>query len=120
MSQIHSLLGWPIVAINGVAALWALAAHWIESARVRTLWVVTFVGQALIAVEAFIGAATLASVGDGRPGFHMFYGFLALTGVMMLYAYRSYDQLAEYRYLLYGAGGLFVTGLLIRTVLLNQ
>ena len=80
----------------------------------------TFTAQALIAVEAFIGAAALTSFDGERPGFHLFYGFLALTGVMMLYAYRSYDQLAEYRYLLYGAGGLFVTGLLIRAVLLNQ
>lgn len=84
------------------------------------MWAVIFIAQALIFAQAFIGAAALSSFEGDRPGFHLFYGFLALTGVLLLYAYRSYEQLAQYRYLLYGVGGLFISGLLVRTVLLQR
>ena len=47
----------------------------------------------------------------------MFYGFIALVGVGLLYSYRH--QLAEYRYLLYGGGGLFLMGLAIRAMTID-
>lgn len=120
MSELHNALGWPVVGLNAFASIWALIAHWSEAARTRAMWIVIFLAQGLIFVQAFLGAAALSSFDGPRPGFHLFYGFLSLTGVLMLYAYRSYEQLAQYRYLLYGGGGLFISGLLVRTVLLNN
>jgi len=119
MAALHAALGWPVVVINAVGAFWALAAHRNPQLATRALWPTIFAGQGLIFVQAFLGAATLSAFDGERPGFHIFYGFLAMTGVMVLYAYRNYEGLSRYRYLLYGLGGLFVAGLLIRTVLLN-
>lgn len=120
MTELHSALGWPVVIVNGIGALWALAAHWRPEVATRALWPTIFVGQGLIFVQAFLGAAALSGFDGERPGFHIFYGFLAMTGVLLLYAYRNYEGLSRHRYLLYGLGGLFVAGLLIRTVLLNS
>lgn len=119
MEALHAALGWPVVIINAIGAIWALVAHRRPEAATRLLWPMIFVGQALICVQAFIGAATLSALDGERPGFHIFYGFLAMTAVLVLYAYRNYEGLSRYRYLLYGFGGLFVAGLLVRTVLLN-
>ena len=49
-------------------------------------------------------------------GEHMFYGFLTFAGVGIIIGYR---HLSEYKYLLYGIGGLFVMGLAIRAMFLN-
>ncbi len=49
-------------------------------------------------------------------GTHMFYGFLTFVGVGIILGYR---HLSEYKYLLYGIGGLFVMGLAIRAMFLN-
>ena len=48
------------------------------------------------------------------PQFHMFYGFVAIIAVAIIYSYRA--QMAKYRYLLYGFGGLFLMGLGIRAM----
>ena len=46
----------------------------------------------------------------------MFYGFLTLLAVGLIIGYR---QLAQYRNLLYGLGGLFIMGLSIRAMTLT-
>jgi len=78
------------------------------------LWVSTAVAQALLFVHATLGGILVATDAAGREvgREHMFYGFLTLTGVVILYGYRR--QLGEWVYLLYGFGGLFVMGLAIR------
>jgi hypothetical protein len=44
----------------------------------------------------------------------MFYGFLGIIAVGILYSYRP--QVQQWRYLLYGFGGLFIMGLGIRAM----
>ena len=48
----------------------------------------------------------------------MFYGFVAIIAVAIIYSYRP--QIAKYRYLLYGFGGLFLMGLGIRAMLVGN
>jgi hypothetical protein len=44
----------------------------------------------------------------------MFYGFVALITVGIVYSYRQ--QMAQWKYLLYGLGGLFLMGLALRAI----
>jgi hypothetical protein len=50
--------------------------------------------------------------------FHELYGFSGLFAVAILYGYRQ--QLRDRRYELYGLGGLFITGLGIRAMVLHR
>ena len=119
MQSLHLWLTWPLIGLNALVALWSLAAHWVEQLDTASLWRVTIVAHALIGVQAFIGVAAMSGFEGERPGTHIFYGFLAMLGVGLLFSYRQYPAMAQYRLLLYGGGGLFVVGLLIRTALLQ-
>ena len=97
--------------VGGVAGGLTTAAHWIESLRVRQLWWLHHVFHLLIAVQVTFGALLIANSELDANGEHVFYGFLTFIGVGLILGYR---HLTEYRYLLYGLGGLFVMGLAIR------
>lgn len=113
LADLHVALGLPVILANAAVALWAFAAHWLKPLQVRALWWAVAAAQVSIFVQATLGAVGLTDGAD-RPGIHFFYGFLAITGVALLYAWRSNEALAQWRYLVYGLGGAFVTGLLIR------
>lgn len=102
---------------NGVAGVWALAAHWRPAARVAALWWFTVVVQSSIFVEVALGVAFQRSSGIEPTQMHLLYGFASLFGVGILYAYRQ--QLADRVYLLYGCGGLFLMGMGIRSMILH-
>lgn len=102
---------------NGVAGVWALAAHWRPAARVAALWWFTVVVQCAIFVEVALGVAFQRSSGIEPTQMHLLYGFASLFGVGILYAYRH--QLADRVYLLYGCGGLFLMGMGIRSMILH-
>ena len=103
---------------NGVAGLWALAAHRVEGLRTPALWWCTALVEVSVFVEVGLGVAMVS--GQKRPveQFHMFYGFLCIVVVGILYSYRQ--QLRRWQYLLYGLGGLFVMGLAIRALSLGR
>ncbi len=103
---------------NGLAGVWALAAHWVESLRSRALWWFTVVAEVAIFVQVALGVAMVSKDKIDPPQFHMFYGFVALIAVALIYAYRS--QMLARRYLLYGFGGLFLMGLGIRAMLVGS
>jgi hypothetical protein len=113
----HDVVAWIIVVGNGVAGAWALVAHWAEPLRVRALWWVTGVAEVAIFVQAGIGVALLGRADYADPGFHLFYGFLAIIAVGIIYSYRP--QMQPWRHLLYGFGGLFIMGLCIRAMTLG-
>ena len=117
-ASLHSTLAWVVLAANGAGALWSLAAHRFERLRVRALWWFVILAQVLLLAEIVIGVG-LMGVSDRRaPGIHTFYGFVTLAAIGILFSYRS--QVGRVRhYLLYGWGGLFITGLVIRTMILN-
>ncbi|HEX9993569.1 MAG TPA: hypothetical protein VGB14_11640 [Acidimicrobiales bacterium] len=104
-----------VVLGNALAGLWALGAHWLPALRGRALWWFTVVAEVAIFVQVALGVGLVAGEGLEAPQFHLFYGFVAIIAVGILYSYRQ--QLAPWRYLLYGLGGLFLMGLGIRAML---
>ncbi len=117
LSDLHTAMAWVVVIANGVAGLWALAAHFTEQARHKVLWKFIAVAQILLFVEVALGVARLQQLEGEPPEFHTFYGFLTLIVVAILYGYRV--QLNHIRYLLYAGGSLFIMGLAIRAMTLD-
>lgn len=106
-----------VIAGNGLAGAWALAAHWLPSLRTRALWWFTLAVEVAIFVQVGLGVVLVAGQGREAAQFHMFYGFVAIVAVGIIYSYRQ--QLSHRRYLLYGFGGLFLMGLGIRALLVG-
>jgi len=117
LSNAHLIMAWVVVITNGIAGVWALAAHFFEKVRHRALWPFITVAQVLLFVEVALGVARLQQLEGEPPEFHTFYGFLTLIAVAILYGYRT--QLDHIRYLLYGGGSLFIMGLAIRAMFLD-
>lgn len=116
LSSLHEILAWVVIVATAIAGSWATLAHWLESLRRDALWVIQHISHALVVTQVFVGSM-LVGFGDIEADqTHMFYGFLTFVGVGLIIAYR---HLSEYRYLLYGLGGLFVMGLSIRALLLD-
>jgi hypothetical protein len=115
--DIHESFAWFVIIGNGLAGLWSLAAHWLEPLRTRALWWFTIVVEVAIFVQVAMGVGLVAGEGLEAPQFHMFYGFVAIIAVGIIYSYRN--QLEQWRYLLYGFGGLFLMGLGIRAMLVG-
>ena len=115
--DIHATWAWVVVVGNGLAGLWALAAHRLPAFRGKALW--WFIGAAQIAVvvQAFLGAILVGRYKVPLPQFHAFYGFFAIVTIAIIYSYRF--QLKHRLYLLYGGGSLFVMGLGIRAMQLH-
>ncbi len=116
--QLHEAWAWVVIISNGLAGLWALGAHRFEGLRGRALWWFTGAAEVAIFVQVCLGVGMVAGQHLVAPQFHMFYGFVALMSVAIIYSYRL--QIAQYRYLLYGGGGLFLMGLGIRAMLVGK
>lgn len=114
LRTLHTTNAWFVIVGNGAVGSWALAAHWWPSVRHRWLWIATAVVEVAIVVEVVLGVALQADSDVALDEFHAFYGFVALATVGIVYSYRS--QLQDYRYLLYGFGGLFLMGLGLRAL----
>ncbi len=115
--DVHEAWAWVVIIGNGLAGLWALAAHRVGGLRGRALWWFTGAVQAAVFVQVTLGVILVAGQKRVAPQFHMFYGFVALMAIAIIYSYRL--QIAQYRYLLYGGGGLFLMGLGIRAMLVG-
>ena len=114
----HVTLAWVTLAGNGAAAIWALAAHRLPRLQVRALWWFVLVAQLVLVAEIIVGVGLMAGQDRDVPGIHTFYGFVTLAAVGILFSYRN--QVGRGRhYLLYGWGGLFVAGLIIRTMIIG-
>lgn len=116
--EVHEGWAWVVVIGNGLAGLWALGAHRLPELRSRWLWRFTVAVEVAIFVQAALGVGLIAGESRKAPEFHLFYGFVAIIAVAIIYSYRA--QMARYRYLLYGFGGLFLMGLAIRAMLLAK
>ena len=116
LRDLHQSFAWFVVIGNGLAGLWALGAHWLQSLRSRALWWFIAIAELTIPVQVTMGVVMVSAQHRRPPQFHMFYGFVALLVVGLIYSYRQ--QLAHRKYLLYGLGSLFLMGLGIRAMLL--
>ncbi len=63
-SDLHASTAWVVIIGNGVAGMWALAAHWWEPLRVRALWIVTAVVEVALVIQVALGVAALSSLDD--------------------------------------------------------
>ena len=106
-----------MILSNALAGLWCLGAHRYEGLRTRALWWFTVIAELTVFVQVGLGVATMQADDLEPKQFHMFYGFVAIITVAILYSYRQ--QIAAYRYLLYGFGGLFLMGLGLRAVVVG-
>jgi hypothetical protein len=113
--DIHRAFAWFVIIGNGVAGLWALAAHRWPALRGRALWWFVVAVEVAIFVQVAMGVGLVAGQKLKAPKFHMFYGFVAIITVGLIYSYKA--QMERYRYLLYGFGGLFLMGLGIRAMI---
>ena len=118
LRDVHVAWAWVVVIGNGLAGLWALAAHRWPAVRSRALWWFTGVAEISLFVQVILGVVMVTAEDYEPPEFHMFYGFVALIAVAIIYSYRS--QMAKHRYLLYGVGGLFLMGLGIRAMVVGN
>lgn len=116
--DIHKAWAWVAIISNGLAGVWALAAHKITPLRTRALWWYTGVAEFTIFVQVTLGVIMVNKNKLEFPAFHAFYGFVAIMSVAIIYSYRH--QLKNKTYLLYGFGGLFLMGLGIRAMLVGQ
>lgn len=114
--EIHGFVAWVMVLLNAGAGAWALAAHRLEGLRVAPLWWLTASAQVSVAVQALLGVLVLEVDGREVDQLHVIYGFVALASVGILYSYRQ--QIEQWRFLLYGFGGLFLMGMGIRGMVL--
>ncbi|NQV97225.1 MAG: hypothetical protein HQ486_05475 [Acidimicrobiaceae bacterium] len=115
--EVHRSWSWIVIVGNGLAGVWALAAHKVFSLRSRALWWFTTLVQFTIFVQVILGVAIVNRDKIEYPAFHAFYGFVAIIAIAIIYSYRA--QLKSRVYLLYGFGGLFIMGLAIRAFLVS-
>lgn len=118
MGDLHAAFGWVVVVANAAVGIWALGAHWWPPLRARALWWATAAAEIAIFVQVGLGVAALGAAPEEPDDFHLFYGFVALATVGIVYSYaKTYQrQLEPYRYLLFGAAGLFLMGLGLRAM----
>ena len=116
ITSFHSVFAWVLIGSAALAGSWATAAHWVEPLRGRPMWVAQHTMHAMVVLQVVLGSIVVGFGGVEADQTHMFYGFLTFVGVGLIIGYR---QLSEYKYLLYGLGGLFIMGLAIRAALLD-
>lgn len=114
LRDLHVLLGWMLTVGNGLVGVWALGAHWIPMLRYRALWLVTAVVQVMILAQVALGVVNMQGLDAEMNGEHLFYGFVSAFTVGIIYSYRQ--QIEQWRFLLYGFGGLFLMGMGLRTI----
>lgn len=114
LRNLHIAVGWTMTVANGLVGLWALAAHWKPGLRHPSLWPATAVAEVLIVVQVALGVLNMNLNDLEVNGMHIFYGFVSAFTVGIIYSYRQ--QLEQWRYLLYGFGGLFLMGMGIRAI----
>ena len=76
MSDVHTDLGAVVIAVNALAALAGLYAWW--RAPTRAFWPLLRAGQALVMIEAVLGAALLLD-GKDLPRLHLIYGLVPIA-----------------------------------------
>jgi len=116
--DVHKNWAWFVIIGNGLAGIWALAAHKYVVLRTRALWWFIGIVEVAIFIQVALGVTLVNKYKYTFPKFHAFYGFIAIIAVAIIYSYRP--QLKGKTYLLYGGGSLFLMGLGIRAMIVGQ
>jgi hypothetical protein len=116
--DLHHSWSWFVIIGNGLAGLWALAAHRAPAMRTRALWWFIGLVEVAVFVQVILGVAVVNKYKLEFPKFHAFYGFVGIIAVAIIYSYRY--SMKHRLYLLYGFGSLFIMGLGIRAMLVGQ
>ena len=116
MRGVHVAWAWVSIGANGLAGLWAFAAHRYPGLRTKALWWFTAAAQVAVVVQVILGVIYMNTADIEPAEFHMFYGFVGIATVGLTYSYR---QQLQQIYLWYGAFGLFIMGLGLRAAFLG-
>ena len=118
--DLHEGWAWFMIVGNGLAGVWALAAHFVPALRTRALWWFVVAAEVSIFVQVALGVGLVAGEDIEPPQFHLFYGFVAIIAVGILYSYKTTSPWVRERvYVVYGLGSLFLMGLGIRALLVG-
>jgi hypothetical protein len=115
--DLHRAWGYAAIVANGLAGIYTLIAWRVPKLRNRWLWWPTFIAEAMMLIQVFLGVLLVSAEDYEPPRFHMFYGFVAFIAIGLLYSYRYVWRAANRMELAYGLGGLFIMGLGIRALL---
>jgi len=102
--------------MNGSAGVWGLLAHRDEKWRLPAFWPATYAAQGVLVLQVVLGALIIRDLAADERGLEPFYLFGSFAAVGILHAYRQ--QIEEWRFLLYGFGGLFLMGMSLRALAL--
>lgn len=117
--DLHHALAWFLILGNAAVGVWALAAQYAPSLRLRPMWWAIGVAQLSAFVIAIVGVLIVNRYDVELDQFHALYGFSAIVAVGILYSYRGSPFVKDKVYLLYGLGSLFIMGLGIRAMYLG-
>ena len=115
--DVHEAWAWFVVIGNGLAGLWALAAHRWAALRSRALWWFVGVAEVSIFVQVGLGVALVGAEDLEPPS--------STCSTASSPSSPSASSTATgrswpgHRYLLYGLGSLFLMGLGIRAMLVG-
>lgn len=114
----HEAMAYVLIAVNGVAGAWCLAASRLTQLRGRPLWAVVVVANLMAFVQAGLGALLIARYDIEADDMHALYGFSGIIAVGILYSYRTSTFMKGKELPLYGFGCLFIMGLGLRNLVL--
>ncbi len=72
----HETWAWFVIIGNGLAGVWALAAHRWPALRTRALWWFIAVVEVTVFVQVILGVILVSQDKLEAPQFHTFYGFV--------------------------------------------
>lgn len=120
LHDVHVASAWVMIVSNGIVGVWALSAQYVPMLRRSFMWWVTGAAQVTTVVVAGSGALIVSNEGIELDAFHALYGFSTIFAVAILYSYRNSPFISDKLHLMYGCGGLFITGLGIRALFLDS
>lgn len=116
IADLHDIVSWVFVISTGAAAVYALAAHSVESLRGRLVWLAIGTAWAVVVLQTALGVI-LQVQRDISAGQHQAYGFVAFGSLSVIFAGRN--EMRDRPELLYGLGTLWLMGLGIRSMFLS-
>jgi heme A synthase len=114
--EIHARLGNTAVLYIVILALWAFWRYFRKQGIDSSYWGALAIAEVLILLQGGLGIYMLvAGLRPSAEGMHILYGVLSAIGIPVAFAFtRGREERRDM--LVYGAGLLFMTGLLVRAI----